>query len=58
MWTQTQGIQAISQDTQVQNDPDVNLRCLQPHIPQQPHHQGVKGLEVKVVLGPSGAGDN
>ena len=58
MWTQTQGSQAISQDTQVQNDPDVNLRCFQLHIHQQPHHQGVKGLGVKVVLGPSGAGDN
>ena len=58
MWTQTQGIQAISQDTQVQNDPDMNLRYLQPHIHQHLHHQVVKGLEVKAVLGPSEAGDN
>ena len=58
MWTQIQGIQAISQDKQVQNDPDVNPRYLQSHIYQQPHHQAVKVLEVKVVLVLSGAGDN
>ena len=58
MWTQTQVIQAISQDNQVQNDLDVNLRCLQPHVHLQLHHQEVKGLEVKVILSPSGAGDN
>ena len=57
MWTQTQGIQASSQDTKVRNDPDVNLRCLQPYIHQKTYHKVVKVLEIKVVLVPSWAGD-
>ena len=57
MWTQTQGIQTISQDSQVWNYPDVNLRYHQPHIHQQPHYEVVEGLQIKVVLVPSGTGD-
>ena len=39
--TQTQGIQATSQNSQTWNDPYVNPRCFKPRIHQQQHHQVV-----------------